>query len=455
MTKLLPLVLLAIGCSKDIKDAILPDDTSLPLVGTEALKFHGAVPENLIFLSIDTFRKDHFGSHSTKGLTPFLDTIVAQGVVLEDHTQCSNWTFGSTTCTLAGRNNIERGHLPRLNGVPETRPPVPEGTPFLASWLGDAGFFSVLVSANDWLSAKWGNAQGYTQALRPGGAATAVHKTATDAVVMASEAGNADRWFMHMHFMEPHASYAPPEANIVGQDLLEPWPTDLTDRPTHYDHRSEYPTLPPDQQALLEAHLRILYEAEIRTIDERLATIWDALEREGYLDNTLVVLWNDHGEQFWEHGDQTHAYRMYGEESDGFAVFWARNIVGGQWTGPTASIDLVPTVLDLFDLPMPEEVTGYPLGEAPTDRSRFGEAMARRGGINMIVKNGWKMQYQWNTAQVVVHDRNTDPLERVDLFDPTDPWQISLWEELRSQAEVMSTLVVGNGPFPVWPPDLP
>ncbi|MEM6930261.1 MAG: sulfatase-like hydrolase/transferase, partial [Myxococcota bacterium] len=100
----------ATGClSRDIKDDPLPTDPTLPTVGTAPIEFYGRRPKNLIMLSIDTFRKDHLGAHGDLGLTPFLDEIAAQGVVLEDHHQCSNWTFASTTCTVAGRTNVERG----------------------------------------------------------------------------------------------------------------------------------------------------------------------------------------------------------------------------------------------------------------------------------------------------------------------------------------------------------
>ncbi len=454
MTPLALLLSLSACDRKDVQDDPLPTSPTLPLVGTDALQFRGRIPKNLIFLSIDTFRKDHLSVHGSKGLTPFLEQIAREGVVLDDHHQCANWTFGSTTCTIAGRYSVERGHMPRLNGTDDNRPPVPQGTPFLATWLGDVGYYSVLVSANDWLSAKWGNAQGYSAFKKPGGNAYAVHDVGTATIREEIQQGGADKWFMHLHFMEPHASYDPPSDNVYGEDALAPWPTDLRNRETHYDARDDWPAMSDSEQTLLEQHLRVLYEGEIRTMDERLEDIWEDLEKEGYLDDTLVVIWNDHGEQFWEHGHQTHAYSMYGEENDGFAIFWSRNIVGARYTEPTASIDLVPTVLDLFGVPIPQEVTGWPLGTAPDSRPIFGETIARRGAINTITRDGYKMIFTWY-GDVEVYDRNTDPTEQIDLFDPQDPWQLELWSGLRPFAEAMQPLIVGGSPAPSWPETLP
>jgi arylsulfatase A-like enzyme len=453
-TRVPVLFLILAACNKpDVEDDPLPTDPSLPKVGSDVLQFYGRVPKNVLFLSVDTLRKDHLGRYGGRELTPFMDWMAREGVTLDDHAQCSNWTFGSTTCTLAGRSNIERGHIPRLNGTEETRPKISDGTPFLATWLGQAGYYSVIVSGNDWLSSNWGNTQGYDEVLKPNGSAEAVYDTGTRAIREAVDRGE-DKWFLHMHFMEPHASYDPPSDNVIGEEDLEPWPDNLTNRDMHYEWRDEWPDLAEDDQELLEAHLRLLYEGELRTIDERLDDIWDRLEREGYLNDTLVVVWNDHGEQFWEHGNQTHAYGLNAEENDGIALFWSRNIVTRHYSAPTSSIDLVPTILDLLDKDMPEEVTGWPVGEAPADRARFSESLARLGGVNAVQRDGLKLQYYW-LGGLTFFDRNNDPQEEVNLYDPADSRVLELWDLLRPQVQAMEELVVGGSPSPHWPDELP
>ncbi len=454
---MLTILLLLAGCRQapEIEDTPLDPDPTQPKVGVGGLQFYGEVPKNVIFLSIDTFRKDHVGVHGDLGLTPFLDSLAREGIVLNNHQQCSNWTFASTTCTLAGRTNIERGHMPRLSGGDETRPPVPDGTEFLASWMSDAGYATALVSANDWLGNKWGNAQGYGAVDRPGGDTLAVLEKGRQLIQDQMRDDGTDRFFLHMHHMEPHAAYQPPEEYVEGAEDLPAWGGgNLRNRDVHYSWRDDWNGLGPGVQDLLEDHLRVLYEGEIRTVDDRLRQNWALMEEEGYLNDTLVVIWNDHGEQFWEHGNNTHAYMLYGEENDGFAIFWSRNIVPATIDTPTHAIDVVPSVLAVVDQPIPDVVTGFPIGEAPDDRLRFSSSLARKGGVNMVTRNGMKLQYRWN-GTVDDFDRNVDPLEQNDLFDPADPNVLELWSELVTQAKAMGELIVTPEPRPIWPSSLP
>lgn len=423
-------------------------------VGHAPLEFIGDKPTNVLFLSIDTLRKDHVGAHGAEGLTPFLDCLAENSVVLDDHMQCSNWTFGSTTCTVAGRSNIERGHIPRLVGGKENRPKVPQDTPFLATWLGGHGYFSLVVTGNSWFSEEWRNTQGYTEEHKPHGNATAVGSKGIKNLKSAIRRGDADRWFMHLHFMEPHAGYDPPNSYLDELDTLEDWPEDLGNRDTHYEWRSEYPNLPDGDRELLEAHLRVRYGGEVAVLDERLAEVWADLDKNGMLDDTLVVVWSDHGEQFWEHGAQTHAFTLHGEETDGIAFVWARNIVPGRWAEPTSAIDIAPTVLDILDLPIPDEVTGIPVGLAPPDRPRYAEAIARRGAVQAVSKDGYKLQYRWSGG-LEFYDRQADPLEQENLYNPTDPKVLELWSLLKPQVQRMAPLVVDGNPKPQWPPALP
>ena len=403
-------------------------------------QFWGQVPSNLLFISLDTFRKDKVAAHGGTGLTPFLDQLMAEGFVLDDHQQCSNWTYASTTCTLLGRTNVENGFMPKLSSV--YREPVPDGTPFLAHWLKGAGFYSVLVSSNSWLSEEWNNDQGFDESELPGNRnATNCFEVGVNRVLDAHMRGDiTDRWFLHLHFKEPHPAYSPPDDYLTGLEGLEDVPWDLDSYDAHYESLYSYDLLSEEERALLEAHLQVRYDGEVAYLDDQLRDMFDVLQDYGMLHDTLVVFWTDHGEQFWEHGDQGHAYSLHGEENDGIAFFWSQNIVADTHTAPTSAIDLVPTVLGLYDQPIPAEVTGYPVGEAPPDRPRFGESEARVGPVQSVTVGGVKLQFWWD-GELNLYDRNVDPLESKDLYDPEDPRVAELWALLEPMVRRAEPLI--------------
>jgi arylsulfatase A-like enzyme len=410
-------------------------------------QFYGAVPKNILMISMDTYRKDHLDRYGDVGSSGFLTALAEQGYSLDDHVQCSNWTYASTSCTLAGRHNEEAGLIPQL--VAKFDGVWPTGTPFLASYLDPLGMYGVISTTNGWLGPEWGNTQGYESAFHPSdGSAYGAYLEGRQALDLAREAGVADRWLLHVHATEPHAAYAPPESYLGGLDLLEPAPWDLTDRDVHYGLRDQWPSLPPEEQALLEAHLRVRYAADVQWLDDQVFWMIQDLDVDELLDDTLVIVWTDHGEQFWEHAYQTHAWTHHREETDGILFFWAKNIVPGSWSGPTTAINLVPTLLRLYGLEVPPEVTGLPVGEAPDDRPQFTFAVARRGPESAVTQRltdgkAFRLIYRWNSGVVQLYDLGADPLEQTDLYDETAPTAEAqaLWSLLEPQVALQSSVV--------------
>ncbi len=209
----------------------------------------------------------------------------------------------------------------------------------------------------------------------------------------------------------------------------------------------------PELQELLSQHLHTRYAGEISWMDDEFYRIFVDLAADGMLEDTLVVFWTDHGEQFWEHGNQTHAYSLFREENDGLLWFWSPNIVPGSFGGPVSAIDLVPTLVQLYGLPIDERVTGAPIGEAPDDRPRFASAIARLGPVSSVQKDGYKLTFSWY-GSLRMYDLVNDPGETVDLYDPNDPPAMAqeLWADLKPMVELGAPLAPEN---PVnWPEEL-
>jgi arylsulfatase A-like enzyme len=381
-------------------------------------------------------------------------------VHLDDHQQCSNWTFGSTNCTLAGRYPEDTGFIPSLNlGFGDPDNTVPDNQRTLAARLRTAGYYTVLATSNGWMGPSVNNAQGYAEVAQPFDvSATNMFAEGYQLLAPQLDAG-AVPWLLHIHLIEPHAAYNPPDEYLAEEAKLPPLPdsVNLDNQGGHYAATAVWPNLPPEGKENLEAHLRARYRGELAWLDDQIELIWPVLDANGLLDDTLVLVWTDHGEQFWERRNQSHAYDLQAEENDGILFFWAKNLAPAAWTGPTHAVDIVPTVLDTVGValdPKDPPLPGAVLGLAPADRVRFASSDARMGLGQMVTVDGWKLAFNFD-GTLRLFDRNTDPLEMTNLFltEPDHPKVAELWTHLLPRVQLLHEMRPGR--TLIWPEGLP
>src|SRR4026209_1358695 len=97
------LVTILSSCSSDGGGSASPpdsahhgaDDSGGPETGPQDAVTLGHTPKNLLFVSLDTARRDRLSFFDDEDLTPNLASAFSGGVVLEDHRTCSNWTAPS------------------------------------------------------------------------------------------------------------------------------------------------------------------------------------------------------------------------------------------------------------------------------------------------------------------------------------------------------------------------
>jgi arylsulfatase A-like enzyme len=415
------------------------ETTGPPGPPTDTLpSFLGELPKNLLVISIDTLRRDalpRYGGPDEQLV--FLNQIAEEGYTLDQHRSCSNWTFASVMCAATGQTNVEIGYVPQLSEV--NRAPLPDDAKGLASWLSEQGYKTMLASANSWFSSEWNMDLGFQWSNEEKrGTVTFLYDYSRPSVLAA--VASEKPWYLHLHAIEPHAAYNPPAEYLADLAGLEPLDFDLGVKDEHYSNKGAWPDMTEEERQLLLAHILIRYAGEQRWLDDQLAALWSRLEADGLLDDTLVVIWTDHGEQFWEHDSQTHGYSFHPEESDALAIFWAKNIVPGAWAEPTNHTDLAPTILSALGFPIPESVTGLPVGQAALDRPEFSISAAKSGIVQAVRVGDRKLQYHWwGTKRFYRLDE--DPLEMFDEYDRFDPEVIALWELLMPRVEAALPLV--------------
>jgi arylsulfatase A-like enzyme len=467
---------LALGCRPSTTGDAPPTDgpapsthsaPSAPHTGASspspALVFDGPPPRNLVVLSVDTLRRDHVSRYDPEGrnLTPFLDARMDEGVAVDDWMHCANWTVAASTCLAAGRSLVDLA--PELDMVPVltdalrlVRPVAPHDG--LATVLSADGWDTRLFTANGWFGPFSGAVPGFASVDNPG-------HVGTDALTFRAMADLTERplrapFYLHVHGFEPHDPYLPPDR--LRDPTVPPPPVPLDTEAQQEAVADRWASFDADEQALLLLNVHDRYQAEVRWYDEQLAALWARLEDAGVLDDALVVFHSDHGEAFYDdHGYFGHGGTLHPEENLGFLVFWARNLVPGATSAPAVAADLAPTILTALGRPVPERMTGIPVGAAPPDRVRTAFTAAVLGPSNAARKGDELMLFQWlvPSAPIVRCNLASDPRCQSNAYraDAVTPLDRELWAAIEAEARAVEAVVTRDDPrhpTPPWPPEL-
>jgi arylsulfatase A-like enzyme len=411
------------------------------------LVFAQGPPQNLLFIAVDTLRRDRIGRWDPElgTSTPFLDGLLSQSVVLENHRSCSNWTLSSLLCLFSGKSTVELGFEP-LSGD-DLAPPLPQELNAAPRWLADAGFRAVAISGSPYISPEWLTTDGFTavEYQDNGGTSWASAEWIIDRATthLADLQNSRDRWYLHLHFMDPHSPYSAPESylDLVGGAELVPLPWDVTDPTSFGVLKSLYDGLDADTQANAYATVDKYYRADVRYLDDQLALFWEHLKSVDALDSTLVVFWTDHGEQFWEHGKIHHDKSLYGEENRATAAFWSKDLETQSWTRPTVHQDIFPTILQALDVPIAGRVSGDVLGTRTGGKIRTSFRYSSPEPAHMAADlEGLRLHYDWDGNRAL-YDTDIDPDEIHDLYDPEDPELAVLWARMETEIDRVLTFL--------------
>lgn len=407
----------------------------------------GSAP-NVLMLSIDTLRRDALGRYGGTE-TPVLDGLAARGVVMERHQTCSAWTYPGVACSLTGQLLYHFGFMPRIGTPGAEMPVLPEGTQTIATRLQASGVQTILLSTSDHLGLYHNTGMGYDLQERLDGGINGA-QIAVDRALEVARGPMLDRarpWLLHLHVKDPHAVYEPPAAYRGALEGRMALPWDLATSEGQAQFFREEHSLSAELREEARLQLRLLYDGEVRFMDAELGRLMAGLEGEGLMENTLVVVWNDHGEQFWEHADQGHDTSLHFAENDGVLIFAGAGLEPLAWTQGTTSLDLLPTMLHIFGLPDDDALPGYRIGMAPSDRPRIGALWPRGKAPTQSVTLGEdKLIYRWD-GYLEFYQRDRDPTERRNVYDDAPPALEQMQQLLREEVEKMRPAVDGYTPI--------
>ena len=398
--------------------------------------------QNLLMISIDTLRRTALGRYGGGGDTPYLDELAARSLALDRHQSCSAWTYPSVICAITGQFPHSLGFMPLPTSM-EDQPSLPSGTTTLAGVLVEGGYQTTLVTTSMWLSSAMDLDVGYQTEERVFNRTAAEVRAAVERV--AAEQSAARPWMIHAHFRDPHGPYEAPESYLKaleGRPELA-WDLSTTEGEHAYQQQRANESEATRQEA--DQQMRIRYLAEVRYLDDELAAMMSTLEAGGHLDNTLVVVWSDHGEQFWEHDDFQHNRSLHAEENDAIFFISGPDVAAEAWTGPTSGVDIVPTVLQHLGQPIPTALAGCPVNKAEEDRPRFSVRQSSDAVTQAVTVGRQKLIYDWS-GSFLRFDRESDPEELLDLYQAGGEEEAALWRHLKPEVAALQQVLPKETP---------
>ena len=186
-------------------------------------------------------------------------------------------------------------------------------------------------------------------------------------------------FFAFVHMWDVHYDYTPPD------DYVEMFDADYIGKLAGKRISTTGFPVAISQRDL--AHLIARYDGEIRYTDDTLGRMLDVLQEVGHLDDTLVVVTSDHGDEFREHGGKGHMATVYREVVHVPLVMWAgHRLPAGIVEEPVTLADVAPTVLDLLGVEVSTPFDGRSLvpafrGEPLPTEPTIGELYHRRSDV--------------------------------------------------------------------------
>ena len=162
-----------------------------------------------------------------------------------------------------------------------------------------------------------------------------------------------------------------------------------------------------------------LYDGEIAFTDLQVGRVLDALDASGHADDTVVVLFSDHGEELGDHGSTRHGHTLFGELVRVPLIVRAPGFAPRRVAGDVGLVDLAPTVLELVGLAPPPAAAGRSLapamrGEALPDAVTLLELERADMSLWGLVDGPWKLVRGSEPQGETLYHLGDDPREAED-----------------------------------------
>ena len=388
----------------------------LAIAGFVSCSKQGSMPTgdrdlNVLVITLDTIRADRLGAYGNPNIrTDFVDGLADQGVLFD---RC----IAPTPLTLPSHTSLFTGTYPVLHGVRDnSNYVVPAELTTMAELLSEEGYRTGGFVGAFVLSTRWGLDQGFETYTEPESGydptmmSFAQIQRPADAVVDDAIAWlrkeSEQPWFAWVHLYDPHLPYEPPPGFV-----------------------REYPDDP--------------YLGEVAYADSQLSRLHGFLQTAGLDSNTIVVFAGDHGEGLGDHGEFDHGLLIYQTTARVPLIIVHPDSTsrGVRREEVVSLVDILPTIAEALDLPLPGGVQGQSLWPLVGGAGGFDEKPVYAETLYPKLHFGWSpltaiqdRQFQFiQSSDPELYDLVRDPKQQENLYR-TNP---DVAERMARQLEIM------------------
>lgn len=359
------------------------------------------VINNVILISMDTTRADYLSCYGyRRRTTPFIDSIAAEGVLFEN-------AFSHVPLTLPSHSSMLTGTIPPYHGVHDNIDyRLGDSNVTLAEILKANSFKTAAVVSSFVIDSEFGLDQGFDyyndEFIVNKSEFSYAERGGQEATYFANkwlEANGQDKFFMFVHYYDPHAQYQAPE----------PFGSMFS---SQFDFGMD--------------KFKNAYAGEIAYTDHCIKQLIDKLKELDLYDSTLIIITSDHGEMFGEHDELFHGFYVYRSAIRVPLIFKLPGRNKAIRINDICGLsDIVPTICNLLDIETPKAVQGksltnyFKVGKSGDhERNIFSESLVpttfSANSLLSVINNKW--QYI-QTTRPELYDITADPLQINDLIE--------------------------------------
>lgn len=332
--------------------------------------------KNVILFTIDTLRKDVVGCYEQgNSYTPFLDSIQDKCIRFNNCQSVGPYTQASFPGILTSTYYFEFGREKQLS---------PKRT-IISEVVKNGGYTTAGFHSNPYLSGFFGWNRGWDTFY------DSMMDQVSDMVpYILGDVINAkvDKWleshtanpdykpfFLWAHYMDVHEPYVPkqeyleridPQLKISKEEMFKLFKEIILPRDSSDPVKNEI--------------LKKLYLAHVLEVDDYARQFFANLDKNGVLDNSIVIITSDHGDEFNDHGSLSHDGKMYNELINVPLMIYNPDLHGNVESDVIVSgVDVPPTIAKIFGLSTPDSYCGQALLpiEDYKPKSCFGESIGK------------------------------------------------------------------------------